>query len=131
MILLDTHILVWLRFGDRRLGPQSRLAVDRALSEGDAAVSTITFWEVGMRIQKGRLDLRTDIHAWRRDLLSQGLNEIPVTSGIAIRAGLLAELHGDPADRIIATAMEGHRLMTADQSILEWPGQLRRLRATD
>jgi PIN domain nuclease of toxin-antitoxin system len=36
----------------------------------------------------------------------------------------------DPADRlIVATALAGHRLMTADQRILGWPGRMSRLDA--
>ncbi len=85
-----------------------------------------------MRIQKGRMDLRIDLYLWRRDLLEQGLVEIPVDGGIAARAGLLPDMHGDPADRIIvATALEGHRLVTADQRVLDWPGSLVRLDARE
>ena len=84
-----------------------------------------------MQIRKGRLDLLVDLDAWRRNLLQQGLNEAPVDGGIAPRAGLLADLHGDPADRIIvATALEGHQLVTADRQILDWPGPLNCLPAT-
>ncbi len=84
-----------------------------------------------MRVRKGQLALRFDLDAWRRDMLDQGLLEIPVDGGIAARAGLLADMHGDPADRlIVATALEGHRLVTADHRILDWPGQLSRLPAT-
>lgn len=40
-------------------------------------------------------------------------------------------LHGNPADLIIvATALRGHRLMTADRLSLEWPGSINRLDAT-
>ena len=131
MILFDTHVLIWSRFGDGRLGPRARGACDRALEDGDAAVSAITFWEVGMLVRKGRLRLLADPRAWRRNLLDQGLIEIPVDGGIASRAGALETLHGDPADRIIvATALEGHRLMTADEQILEWPEPLSRVNAT-
>ena len=85
-----------------------------------------------MQIRKGRLDLLVDLDTWRRNLLDQGLIETPVDGGIASRAGLLADLHGDPADRIIvATALEGHQLVTADRQILDWPGPLNRLSATD
>ena len=85
-----------------------------------------------MRVQKGRLDLLFDLGAWRRDLLDRGLIEIPVDGGIAARAGLLPDMHGDPADRIIvATALEGHQLVTADGKILRWPGPLGRLDARD
>ena len=132
MILLDTHVLVWQEQGDLRLGPQTRRVIARALQEDRAAVSAISFWEVGMRVQKGRLDLLLDLGAWRRDLLDQGLIEIRVDGGIAACAGLLPDMHGDPADRIIvATALEGHQLVTADGKILQWPGPLSRLDARD
>ncbi len=85
-----------------------------------------------MQVRTGRLDLRLDVDAWRQDLLDQGLVEIPVDGRIAVRAGLLPNMHGDPADRlIVATALVGgHQLVTADRRILEWPGPLRRLDAT-
>ena len=39
---------------------------------------------------------------------------------IGIRASALTDFHADPADRIIvATAMGGHRLVTADERIPE------------
>ena len=132
MILLDTHILLWLERADMRMGPQARRAVEHAVQEGDASVSAISFWEVGMRIQKGQLDLLIDLSAWRQGLLDQGLLELPVDGNIAVRAGLLSDLHGDPADRIIvATALGGHQLMTADQRILDWTGQMERLDARE
>lgn len=85
-----------------------------------------------MQIRKGRLDLLVDLDTWRRNLLDQGLIETPVDGAIACRAGLIRNMHGDPADRIIvATALEGHQLVTADRQILDWPGPLNRLSATD
>ena len=85
-----------------------------------------------MLVRRRRLDLLVDPEAWRRGLLGEGLIEFPLDGGIASRAGLLAKIHGDPADRIIvATALEGHRLMTADRQILEWPGPLNCLNASD
>ena len=130
MILADTHVLVWQEQGEQKMGPQTRRTLERALREGDLAVSAISFWEVGMRVQKGQLDFRLDLNAWRRDLLRQGVVEIPIDGEIAVRAVLLPCLHGDPADRIIvATALDGHTLVTGDGSILDWAGDLSRLDA--
>ena len=130
MILVDTHVLVWQEQGEQKMGPQTRRTLERALREGDLAVSAISFWEVGMRVQKGQLDFRLDLNAWRRDLLRQGVVEIPIDGEIAVRAVLLPCLHGDPADRIIvATALEGHTLVTGDGPILDWSGDLSRLDA--
>ena len=132
MILLDTHVVLWQELDDSRLGPQTRRTIEDAMQEGMVTVSAITFWEVGMRVQKGQLDLGLDLHAWRRNLLEEGLLELAIDGEIAVRAGLLSNMHGDPADRIIvATALNGHQLVTADRRILDWPGHLSRLDATE
>ncbi len=130
-MLLDTHTLLWVRLGGGRLGRRARRAIDRAVQTRDVAVSAISFWELGMLQEKGRLAVLQDIASWREELLEAGLVEISVTGIIAARAGVLPDLHGDPADRIIiATALEGHRLVTSDRRILDWPGNLNRLDAT-
>ena len=82
--------------------------------------------------EKGRMTLLRDIGSWRMDLLKEGLIEIPVDGDIGIRANALPDFHADPADRIIvATAMGGHRLVTADERILGWDGNLARLDARE
>lgn len=132
MLLLDTHVLLWMTFGDPRFGDGARRSVDEAVVAGSAAVSAISFWEIAMLLDKNRLNLPWAAEALRRYLLDHGLNEIPVDGDIALRAGFLLDLHGDPADRtIVATALAGHRLVTADRRLLDWPGQIQRLRATD
>ena len=81
--------------------------------------------------EKQRIELLIDIGSWRASLLDDGLVEIPVDGSLGIRAASLQGLHGDPADRIIvATAMAGHVLVTADRRILDWPGNLRRMDAS-
>ena len=70
--------------------------------------------------------------AWRASLLREGLVEVPVDGAIAVRAGSLRDIHGDPADRVIlATALEGHQLITADDRLLDWPGDIARLDARE
>ena len=132
MILLDTHVLLWLRFGHERLGAETRRIVEPAWRSGEAAVSAVSFWEIALLQDKGRLTLLRDIEAWRGQLFRDGLTEIPVDGQIGIRAAGLADFHHDPADRlIVATALDGHRLVTADRRILDWPGPLSCLRAGD
>ena len=80
--------------------------------------------------EKGRMTLLRNIESWRTSLLEDGLLEIGVNGQIGIRANALPDFHSDPADRIIvATALEGHQLITADRRILEWLGPLTRLSA--
>ena len=131
-MLLDTQVMLWLRSGDPKLGSHARLAIDQAWRSDRVAVSAISFWEVAMLKERGRISFPEDVGLWRQEQLAQGMIEIPVDGDIGARAAQLQGLHGDPADRIIvATALGGHRLVTSDRRILEWSGALNRLRATD
>lgn len=132
MMLLDTHVMLWLRLGEAQLGPRARLEIDQVWQVGTVGVSAVSFWEVAMLQAKGRIEFAEDVGLWRREQLEQGIVEIAVHGGIGIRAARLVDFHADPADRlIVATALEGHRLVTADERILGWPGGLSRLRATE
>jgi len=125
VILLDTHVLVWLSTADARLGRKMIRTIDRSLPQEGVFVSAISFWEVGMLVAKGRV--RVDPTALRADSLKIGIQEIGVDGNIAIAAGALGALHGDPADRIIvATALEAEaRLASADEALLAWRGGLK------
>lgn len=131
MIVLDTHALVWLAEGLADLGHEARAAADRALAEGALAVSAISFWEVAMLVEKGRLRAVQPLPAWRRELLDSGLTEIPVSGEVGITAVALPDLHPDPADRIIVATASLHRatLVTADRRLLDWSGALHRIDA--
>jgi len=131
MLLLDTHVLVWMDADDLALGPQARRAIRQAWSVGEVAVSAISFWEVAMLAQRGRLHLPVSPGTWRADLLEAGVREIPLDGRITVAAAGLEDLHRDPADRlIVATAVASAAvLMTADAGILDWAGELSRIDA--
>ena len=130
VILLDTQVLIWLLFDDQKLGTQARRVIDDAWKVGEAYVSAISFWEITMLHEKRRLDVLLDVDALRANLLTEGLLEAPLTGAIGIRAVRLPDLPRDPADRIVvATALEGYQLVTADQEILGWSGALDRMDA--
>ena len=130
-MLLDTHAALWLRAGDARLGSVARAEIQRAWEADEVAMSAMSFWEMAMLREKGRISYPDDLARWRQEQLGQGLIEIPMDGEIGIRANALAGFHADPADRIIvATALSGHQLVTADRRILNWAGDLRRLDAT-
>ena len=123
MILLDTHALIWFDRGDQRLGPTTRGLIEEGLQAGEIAISAISIWEFGMLVSKGRLRMDLGLNDWRSTLREQGLIEISISADLAERAATLPNLHGDPADRIIVA--------TADRHILNWQGELTRVRASD
>jgi len=122
MLLLDTHVLIWLVEGNQRLGSNALEKINQALSDAQLYVASISFWEIAMLIEKGRLEFCIEPGTWRHNLLQDGLQEISLTGSATIRAGQLKDFHGDPADRmIVATALEkGATLVTADKKILGW-----------
>lgn len=129
-LILDTHVLLWLVEGNARLeGARSR--IDKAWADDGLGVSAITFWEIAMLAEAGRVALAQPVDRLRTRLLEAGLREIAVDGDVGIRAVRLEEFHGDPADRmIVATAViTGAPLVTADARILAWDGPLRRVDA--
>ena len=128
-MILDTQACIWFIGGNPRLGRDALLHIRDALADNTAAFSAISIWEIAMLRQKGRLNTSQvpDFTAtqWQQALLAHGFYEIPVDGAIAAHAGELDDLHGDPADRIIiATALTGHQLITADALILNWNGPI-------
>jgi len=128
VILLDTHVLLWLLTQNRSLGQRSRAAISRALGSGDVAVSATSFWEIAVLVSKGRISVARSPTEQRASILESGILEIPLNGNIALRAADLEGLSADPIDRFIAATalVSGAVLMTADEAILRWRHSLRR-----
>ena len=124
MLLIDTHVLIWIDEASNKLGQVAKNAIDDALSAGSLAVSSISFWEIAMLVEKKRISIYLELDIWRKELLQKGLYELPIDGSVAIRAGQLRNIHGDPADRlIVASALEqSATLVTADRKLLDWQG---------
>lgn len=129
MILLDTMALIWLVNGKPRLGRRARARIEGAA--GDVGFSVISLYEIGMLVSKRRIELRSSLAAWRRELIRNGIAEKPLSGTVAVLATRLDGLPNDPADRLIAaTAIAvDATLITSDEIILDWPGELKRLDA--
>ena len=120
MILVDTHVVVWLAFDQSQLSKKARAAIDDARQNGDGlAVSDITLLELATLSRKGRIRLDISLESFLYEIESRFVI-LPITGRACVRAiGLPATYPKDPADRIIgATALvEGIPLLTADRGI--------------
>ncbi len=128
MIVLDTHVLLWLVSGSEHLGKSARRRCDELTRTREIFVPAVSFWEIAMLVQKNRIKLPSSPSTWRSEILDAGLTEIPLDGATAIAAPSLQDFHADPADRfIVASALKsGMTLLTADEQILEWRGELSR-----
>src|SRR3989304_931518 len=83
MLLLDTHALVWLVQGDRRLGRPAKGRIAGAWP-GALTVSTLSWYEMGCLVQRGRIRLSQSLASQRQSLLEGGMVEQPVSATIAL-----------------------------------------------
>jgi len=116
MIVLDTHILIWLNDDAVRLSNAAREAVRM---EDELGVSAISLWEVSMLQQYGRIELGLPLETWLEKACSQPkIRILPISVAVATRTTRL-EMHGDPADRLIVASALVHQcaLVTKDENI--------------
>jgi PIN domain nuclease of toxin-antitoxin system len=120
VILVDTHVVVWLAFDQNRISRKARTAIDGARKNaGGLAISDITLLELAILARKGRIRLDISLESFLQEVESRFV-VLPISGRACARAiGLPAAYPQDPADRIIgATALvEGLSLLTADREI--------------
>jgi PIN domain nuclease of toxin-antitoxin system len=120
MILVDTHVVLWLAFEPHRLSGKARAAIGEARTkEQGLAISDISLLELATLHRKGRVDLNVSLETFLTEVEAKFI-VLPITGRACARMmGLPATYPKDPADRVIgATALiEGIPLLTADAEI--------------
>ena len=120
MILVDTHVVVWLAFDQGQISRKARSAIDDARKNADGlAISDITLLELATLASKGQIRLDISLESFLQEVESRFV-VLPISGRACARAmGFPASYPKDPADRIIgATALvEGLSLLTADREI--------------
>jgi PIN domain nuclease of toxin-antitoxin system len=124
MILLDTHIVIWLLGNLSRLSQAANQAIQIARTGGKGlAISSLTLFEIAQLIARSRVQVAVPLEVFIQDVEARFIVK-PVTGRTAIlSARLSAAYPKDPIDRLIgATALiEGIPLVTADQKIRSAP----------
>jgi PIN domain nuclease of toxin-antitoxin system len=116
--LLDTG--VWIRAVNQ---PQTIPAAVLRLLQAPReffGLAAISLWEVGKKVQLGKLPLPKDLPLWFADALAPNLEVLPLGQDVVVEAMRLPELPTrDPADElIVATArVHGLTLLTTDKKL--------------
>jgi PIN domain nuclease of toxin-antitoxin system len=119
VILLDTHVLVWLALQPNKLSRNAKEAIRSARLHSRLTIAAITLWEMAWLAENGRIESTMSIESFIRECVSK-VSVLPITPEIVARAASFPESYPkDPQDRLIgATALvEGVDLVTHDRGI--------------
>ena len=115
MLLVDSHVLLWLLSARRQLGPRAA----QMLEEADAVhVSAATVWELTIKAMLDKVRIPDDL---ARQLEIQGFTTLDVTAQHAAGIRSFPDLtRHDPFDRLLVAQanIEGLRLLSADRILL-------------
>jgi PIN domain nuclease of toxin-antitoxin system len=122
MVLLDTCALIWYTIDPKKLSKPASKACANIPLKG-AYISSISLWEIGLKIKNKKLDIGTTIEDYVQRLKQlQTITIIPVDENIWLRNLVLDWVHRDPADRTIVATADLRRLpiVTSDTTIREY-----------
>jgi len=112
VILLDTHVLVFLALKPERLSKVAARAIARAQAGKGIGIASITLWEIALLIDAGRILVHGSTEAFLKLILQRpGLFVLDLSPEIAALAFQFPpDFPSDPADRIIAATARAHGL---------------------
>jgi PIN domain nuclease of toxin-antitoxin system len=120
LILVDTHIVLWLALEPERISKRVQAVIDEARGNGAGlAISAMTLVEIATLFGKRRFHLAVSLESFL-DEVERRFVVLPINARVCARMlSLPAGYPKDLADRVIgATALvEGMGLVTADREI--------------
>jgi PIN domain nuclease of toxin-antitoxin system len=127
LLLLDTHVWLWLEAGRDELSAAARRTIGQALGAGLVRIAAISLWELALLASRQRVVLEKPTNLWIDAALAEpGPIVEPLSARIAVESCQLpGRFHRDPVDRMIAATarVTGAVLMTRDRQILDYAAQ--------
>lgn len=117
-LLLDSHTALWWLESPSKIRPTTLAIINNI--ENEIFVSAASIWELRLKAAKGKLTLPTN---FTETLISQSVQELPITWKHTREILNLPPIHKDPFDRLlIAQAIqESLTLVTNDTQIQQYP----------
>lgn len=113
--LLDTHTLLWFLGGDKKLSDSAKAVLSD--TNNSATVSIASFWEIGIKMSIGKLELSATLEELVQATRQQSIEISPIRPEHIFKMMTLPLHHRDPFDRIIIakTIVEKSILVSKDE----------------
>jgi PIN domain nuclease of toxin-antitoxin system len=123
-LLLDTHTFMWWDSEPSQLSKR----VDAAMRDpaNEIVLSVISIWEMSIKAQLGKLNLRIPLANIVAEQRANGLRLLPVSLEHVLEVERLPPIHRDPFDRLLAaqSIIEGLEFATKDAIFENYPVRL-------
>ncbi len=113
---MDTHAIIWFVEGDTSLSLSARQAIENP--NNTKYISIVSFWEMMIKINLGKLSMKIDFIMLNEYLLSKNIYILSLELSHILHLKDLPTHHKDPFDRIlIAQAIsENMTLISVDSN---------------
>ena len=121
MLLLDSHIYLWFIDEDDKLSPKLKNIIE---TTDEVYVSVLTFWELTIKSNIGKLDLPCSPSRMMKDCEKIKIQILPIMASHLDVLKDLELIHRDPFDRMIISQAiaEDMTLVTVDENIVKYSG---------
>jgi len=117
-LLIDTHTLLWFYAGDSKLNEKTKNVI--LDTDNTIYLSIATLWEIAIKVNIGKLDLKDDIIDFFAFVERNGFTILPISFQNLIVLSSLPFHHKDPFDRIIITqAITENLMIGSDDAIFK------------
>lgn len=121
-LLLDTHTFIWLDASPDQLSTEAQHILHDP--HNDLLLSLVSVWEVQIKAQLGRLDIRGELAGIIQEQQEiNGIELLPITLPHVLALSELPPHHRDPFDRLLISQarVEDIILVTRDENISKYP----------
>ena len=118
--LLDTHTILWCIGNSQRLSPKTKEII--ANREKDVFISSVSLWEVAIKVNLGKLELNSTFDEFLDKVRSGDFEILQIKDAYLKRLSILPPIHKDPFDHLlISTALvENLTIITADENVRKY-----------
>ncbi|MEO1635845.1 MAG: type II toxin-antitoxin system VapC family toxin [Cyanobacteria bacterium J06631_9] len=122
-IVLDTCALIWWSLDPVQLSGVASQACKQMEKDKCGLVSSISLWEIAIKLKNNKLDLGVDLDTYLAALKkSDVIRIIPVDEDTWIESVRLNWAHRDPADRVVVALTRRYQasIVTSDKKIRDF-----------